>query len=94
MGLVWPHLLRAIDMTDVKAEFEFESALTELEQLVNHMESGELSLENSLKAFEQGVHLTRQCQQSLAAAEQRVQLLIEQGGQSVTQAFAVGDEQE
>ncbi|WP_320819598.1 exodeoxyribonuclease VII small subunit [Thalassolituus sp.] len=79
-------------MTDVKAEFEFESALTELEQLVNHMESGELSLEDSLKAFEQGVNLTRQCQQSLAAAEQRVQLLIEQSGQSVGQPFVTGDE--
>lgn len=79
-------------MTDVKAEFEFESALTELEQLVNHMESGELNLEDSLKAFEQGVNLTRQCQQSLVAAEQRVQLLIEQSGQSVPQPFATGDE--
>jgi exodeoxyribonuclease VII small subunit len=79
-------------MTDVKDEFEFESALTELEQLVNHMESGELNLEDSLKAFEQGVNLTRQCQQALAAAEQRVQLLIEKNGQSVGQAFVTGDE--
>ena len=79
-------------MKEVKAEFEFESALTELEQLVNHLESGELSLEDSLKAFEQGVNLTRQCQQSLAAAEQRVQVLIEQSGQSVSQPFVTGDE--
>ncbi len=79
-------------MTDVKDEFEFESALTELEQLVNHMESGELNLEDSLKAFEQGVNLTRQCQQALAAAEQRVQLLIEKNGQSVGQGFVTGDE--
>ena len=79
-------------MTEVKTEFAFESALSELEQLVNRMESGELSLEDSLKAFEQGVSLTRQCQQSLAAAEQRVQLLIEQSGQSVAQPFATGDD--
>ena len=49
--------------------FEFETALQQLEQLVQRMESGELSLQDSLQAFEQGVRLTKQCQQALSSAE-------------------------
>ena len=57
------------------AEVDFESALKELETLVSRMESGELSLDESLKAFERGIELTRKCQSSLEAAELRVQTL-------------------
>lgn len=53
----------------------FEAALQQLETLVNQLEQGDLSLEESLKAFEQGVRLTRDCQQKLSAAEQKVQQL-------------------
>ncbi|MCA6062706.1 exodeoxyribonuclease VII small subunit [Thalassolituus marinus] len=74
-------------MSDSKTPFEFESALGELEQLVAKMEGGDLSLEDSLQAFEQGIRLTRQCQQALASAEQRVQILLEQNGESVAQPF-------
>jgi len=58
---------------------DFETAMTELEALVQRMESGELSLEDSLKEFERGVKLTRICQSSLKVAEQRVKLLTESG---------------
>jgi len=54
-----------------------EAALEELEQLVQRMETGELSLEESLKAFERGVVLTRDCQKALKDAELRVQALTE-----------------
>ena len=67
--------------------FEFEQALQQLEALVQQMEGGHLTLEQSLQAFEQGVNLTRQCQQALTQAEQRVQVLLEQNGQSVVQPF-------
>jgi exodeoxyribonuclease VII small subunit len=56
---------------------DFEAALEELEQLVERMETGELSLEESLKAFERGVVLTRDCQNALKDAELRVQALTE-----------------
>lgn len=59
---------------------DFEQALTELEALVSKMEAGDLSLEQSLKAFEEGVKLTRECQTRLAEAEQRVQKLMEEDG--------------
>ena len=58
---------------------DFESALKELETLVERMEDGETSLEDSLKDFERGIELTRQCQQALKAAEQKVQQLIGEG---------------
>ena len=74
-------------MSKKAEQFSFETALTELEQLVLRMEGGELSLEDSLQAFEQGVALTRQCQQALSKAEQRVQILLEKNGESVAQPF-------
>lgn len=55
----------------------FEQSLETLELLVKQMDSGELSLEASLEAFEKGIGLIRQCQQQLQQAEQKVQQLIE-----------------
>ena len=57
----------------------FEAAMAELEQLVKQMENGDLSLDESLKAFERGVLLTRQCQKSLAEAELKVKMLSAEG---------------
>jgi exodeoxyribonuclease VII small subunit len=51
------------------------------------MESGDLSLEDSLKTFEEGIKLTRECQQALKTAEQKVNLLIEQNGAVDSQPF-------
>lgn len=61
-------------------EFNFEKALENLEELVSSMENGELSLEDSLKAFERGIKLTRECQTALKDAEQKVQVLINEEG--------------
>lgn len=54
----------------------FEQALSELEQIVTHLESGELPLEDALNEFERGVQLARLGQQTLQQAEQRVQILL------------------
>jgi exodeoxyribonuclease VII small subunit len=59
------------------ADLDFESALGELEALVEQMETGELSLEDSLNAFERGVKLTRHCQSALQQAELKVKVLSE-----------------
>ncbi|TNF80500.1 MAG: exodeoxyribonuclease VII small subunit [Gammaproteobacteria bacterium] len=67
------------DATDELADVAFETALEELESLVKKMETGELSLEDSLAAFERGVKLTRHCQSSLKAAELKVKVLTESG---------------
>jgi exodeoxyribonuclease VII small subunit len=55
----------------------FEEALTELESIVDALEKGEMSLEESLSVFERGIGLTRTCQQVLDAAEQRVRILTD-----------------
>ena len=60
-------------------EVNFEDALAELEGLVAKMESGKLSLDESLKAFERGVALTRHCTSALKEAELKVQTLTDDG---------------
>ena len=62
--------------TDTASTFPFEQTLIEIERLVEEMEAGKLTLEESLVTFEQGVKLTRKCQAALKEAEQRVELLL------------------
>ncbi|WP_041521640.1 exodeoxyribonuclease VII small subunit [Gilvimarinus agarilyticus] len=64
-----------------KKSLDLEASLSELETIVAQMETGELTLEQSLAAFEQGIKLTRDCQTRLQQAEQQVQMLIEQNGE-------------
>ena len=59
---------------------DLEAAMDELESLVERMERGDLSMEESLKSFERGVELTRGCHSALRDAEQKVQMLVERGG--------------
>ena len=67
------------DEIDASSPESFESAMEQLETLVSKMESGDLSLEESLKAFEKGVHLTRFCQDQLQKADLKVQELNSKG---------------
>ncbi len=66
---------------------DFESALKELETLVETMEKGDLSLEDSLRHFERGVQLSRTCQQALKDAEQKVEILMQKSGNDDIEAF-------
>lgn len=66
---------------------QFEQSLEELQKLVEALESGDLSLEDSMQAFEAGIKLTREAQQQLAAAEQRVLLLTDGEDGPVTRTF-------
>jgi exodeoxyribonuclease VII small subunit len=70
------------DSEQAPSPARFEQALTELEGLVEQLEAGDLSLEAALERFERGVGLARECRRSLEAAEQKVQMLIEQEGSS------------
>lgn len=72
-----------------KKTVNFEKALAELEKLVEEMEQGNLSLEESLKRFEKGIALTSECQQALQRAELKVQELIEKNGQLLEKNFEV-----
>jgi len=75
-------------------EFDFEKSLQELESLVERLEAGDLSLEESLKDFERGVALTRACQKALAEAEQKVQILLNEQGKEKLQPFSEQDNNE
>lgn len=66
-------------MARSKKSLNFEQTLQELEALVKEMESGDMTLEDSLSAFEKGIQLTRECQTALQNAEQRVQKLVADG---------------
>ncbi|MDA8856183.1 exodeoxyribonuclease VII small subunit [Porticoccaceae bacterium] len=74
-------------MSKDKKAVDFEQQLASLEGLVNSLESGELSLEESLKSFEQGIKVARDCQAALKSAEQKVEVLMRQGDELVSQPF-------
>jgi exodeoxyribonuclease VII small subunit len=70
-----------------KKKLDYETAVAELETLVDRLEQGDVSLEESLKLYEKGVLLSRDCQQQLTEAEQKVQMLLEQSDQSTLVDF-------
>ena len=71
-------------MTD---KFNFNKGLLELENIISKMESGELSLEDSLKNFEEGVKIHRKCHTALLDAEQRINILTEQDNYNEEKPF-------
>jgi len=74
---------------------DFEQALAELEALVARLERGDLPLDEAIKTFERGVELTRHCQGSLKAAQQRVDILLKRsGGQPEAEPFSVAESQD
>lgn len=66
---------------------DFEHSLAQLEAVVERMEQGDLPIEEALKAFEEGVRLTRECQSVLEQSEQKVQLLMEEQGELKSRPF-------
>ncbi len=71
-----------------KKEIEFESALKKLETIVENLENGELSLEQALKQYEEGVKMADICSKRLTEAEKRVDVLMKTaGGKFKTAAF-------
>jgi len=71
---------------------DFEAALAELEKIVEKMESGGQTLEESLKSFQRGIELTRACQQGLKDAEQRVEKLVSKNDELTTEPLRDKDE--
>ena len=74
-------------MEQTSPKIDFEQQLTNLESLVASLEGGDLTLEESLNSFEEGVKIARECQRALQSAEQRVELLMKQGDEIVSQPF-------
>ncbi|MEQ8234977.1 MAG: exodeoxyribonuclease VII small subunit [Gammaproteobacteria bacterium] len=80
--------------TPADVPLEFEAAMHELEALVDKLEQGEYSLEESLRQYERGIALTRACEQALRNAEQKVLALARNGDDDVLQDFALSDDAE
>jgi exodeoxyribonuclease VII small subunit len=72
-------------------QLDFETAMRDLEELVDRLERGDLPLEESLAAFERGVSLTRTCQTALKDAEQKVEILLKKAGEPVVEDFIPDD---
>ncbi len=73
-------------------EIKFEEALARLEAVVERLESGELPLEESLRLFEEGVHLTKVCTHRLEEAERRITILLKnEQGELLEAPFKEGD---
>ena len=71
------------------AKEKFEEALGRLEAIVKSMEAGDMTLEESLKAFEEGIKLARLCSRKLDEAERRVEILLKQEEDLVARPFKV-----
>ena len=74
------------------ADASFEAQLASLERIVRELERGDLPLEQSLELFEQGVRLSRECQERLNEAERRIEVLL-RGGDGSAVAVPFGSEE-
>jgi exodeoxyribonuclease VII small subunit len=73
----------------------FENSLHRLEQIVKKLEAGDLALDDALKLFEEGIHLSQQCQKQLEEAENKVELLLKKAdGKVTTRKFSLAEADE
>lgn len=70
-----------------ESDLPFEEALSRLEGVVDRLEQGDLELEQSLAAFEEGVRLSKRCVSQLDSAEQRIEILMREGGEWLARPF-------
>ena len=78
-------------MTKTTKAIDFEQQLESLEALVTSLETGDLSLEDSMQSFEQGIKVARECQKALKEAEQKVEILTRQGNELVSDHYSPED---
>lgn len=78
-------------MAHKKNIFDFEKSLSELENIISKMETGDLTLEASLEHFEKGIGLLKFCQTALKAAEGRVEILVQKDGGEDLEPFQPED---
>ena len=75
------------------AKKSFESALSRLEQITEELENGDLSLENSLKKFDEGIKLAEYCNARLSEARTKVEILLEKNGRLEPEPFDEQDDE-
>jgi len=74
-------------------EMSFEESLQELERIVEKLENGQLSLDESLALFEKGIQLVKECNTRLKNAQQKVEKLIEENGELKSEPFDLKEEE-
>lgn len=74
-------------MVDDQKAISFEQALSNLEQIIEQLENGEISLEKSLKLFEQGVKLAQTCTERLDDYEAKIEVLMKENGQFIRESY-------
>lgn len=72
---------------ELRADWNFEQGLTDLETVVKELESGDLPLEKAIQVFERGVALSDRCRKELEDAETRVEILLKRGEKIETEPF-------
>ena len=77
---------------NARKTINLEKSLTDLEEIVEELESGDLPLEKAMKKFEEGIKLTRNCQTALKDAEQKVEILLKSAGGESLEDFEVEDD--
>jgi len=68
-------------------EIKFEEAMNELEKIANELEKGELDLDSSLNKFEEGIELSKKCNEILEDAEKKINILLQKDGEIVEEKF-------
>jgi len=68
-------------------EIKFEEAMNELEKIANELEKGELDLDSSLNKFEEGIELSKKCNEILEDAEKKINILLQKDGKIVEEKF-------
>ena len=81
-------------MSEAEPKPTFEEGLEKLERIVKHLEEGDLSLEESVKLFEQGVALSHSCRKQIREAETKVEILLKKGREVVAEPFSVDVDEE
>jgi exodeoxyribonuclease VII small subunit len=87
-----PKSATIVSIAEAPPKIDFEAAMSELDELVQKMEQGEYSLEESLRQFERGMVLVRSCQQALRSAEQKVMKLAATTHEEVLEPFQLPPE--
>ena len=72
----------------MEKDLNFEQSIEELEKIAKELESGELSLDDSIKKFEDGMKLSKKCTEYLENAEKRINILIEKDGELSEESFS------
>lgn len=92
--LIFTENAHSMSKTTKKKAPHFEKDLAELESIVKKMETGDLSLDDALKEFEKGVSIARTCQKTLNDAEQRIEVLKEEGEKIISAVYDIDESED